>query len=471
MILVGRTLPIVRVVTMRLTILIVPVLMICPLVDAARAQGGPAPPLLTAPEGPTSPEASLFLGDNRTQSYSAFLGDTRPGAHSAFLGDGNAPAYSAFIGYLSDDAALAKGKGSDGKGTQWEEPAGFGSRAFAGVEYLFWWNKGRQLPPMVTTSPDTTPQAQAGVYGLPTTTVLFGDDPIGSGQQNGGRVTFGWWLDDCRTAAVGARTFGVERNEIGFAAASAGSPILAVPFFNDDPLVQGEDALLVAFPAVSQGSVGISTSNEIFGSEVFLRYMVDAGDTYRLDVIAGYHFTRMNDNIDLQTFIDDGVNTFDLRDVFRTSNEFHGGELGLLTEWECNRLRFSALGKISFGNMNKRVAISGTNTVTAGTSTTRPGGLFTQPTNIGQYEDNVTAWIPEANFKVTYDVTDRLSLSAGYTFIYWDRVVLAGDQIDRTVNATQLTGGNLVGNATPTFLGGDTDFWVQSIDLGATLNY
>src|SRR5882757_945505 len=46
---------------------------------------------------------------------------------------------------------------------------------WAEMEYLAWSVKGDRLPPLVTTSPAGTPQAQAGILGPPSTTVLFGD--------------------------------------------------------------------------------------------------------------------------------------------------------------------------------------------------------------------------------------------------------------------------------------------------------
>ena len=42
-------------------------------------------------------------------------------------------------------------------------------------EALLWWTRGGQTPPLLTTSPGSTPQAQAGVLGQPNTTILFGD--------------------------------------------------------------------------------------------------------------------------------------------------------------------------------------------------------------------------------------------------------------------------------------------------------
>ena len=72
---------------------------------------------------------------------------------------------------------------------------------------------------------------------------------------------------------------------------------------------------------------------------------------------------------------------------------------------------------------------------------------------------------------VGYDWRENIQLTAGYSFTYWSRICLAGDQIDRRVNTSQLNGGALVGNALPEFSFQDTDFWLQGIRLGFNWAY
>jgi hypothetical protein len=131
----------------------------------------------------------------------------------------------------------------------------------------------------------------------------------------------------------------------------------------------------------------------------------------------------------------------------------------------------SALGKIGLGNMRQVANIQGFNTVTAGGSVTTAGGLYTQPTNIGVHRQDVLTWSPEVNLRVSCRITKRISASVGYSFLYFTSVAFAGDQIDTTINGTQLNGGALVGPAQPGFTFRDTDFWVQTIDLGLAWEY
>jgi hypothetical protein len=59
---------------------------------------------------------------------------------------------------------------------------------WAELDVLAWSVKGDRLPPLVTTSPLGTPFGQAGVLGLPTTTVLFGDSSLNGAWRAGGRL-------------------------------------------------------------------------------------------------------------------------------------------------------------------------------------------------------------------------------------------------------------------------------------------
>ncbi len=46
---------------------------------------------------------------------------------------------------------------------------------WARFDALFWWTRGGNIPPLLTTSPDATPQNLAGVLGQLTTTILLGN--------------------------------------------------------------------------------------------------------------------------------------------------------------------------------------------------------------------------------------------------------------------------------------------------------
>lgn len=344
------------------------------------------------------------------------------------------------------------------------------------LEYLMWWGRGQNIPALVTTSPNGTPQAEAGVLGFANTTTLFGDQSIQQRLRSGGRITVNQSLD-CGDMITG-RFWGLENARTNFLATSNGDPILGIPFFN--PQLPGEDAQLVAFPGVTtNGTVAVQAGNQILGADAWFRRTLSRDACFQMDWLAGYQFVRMNDSLFMQSTQTDitgaalpAGTVISVADNFRTSNEFHGGTLGFVVENQCGDLQLDLLAKIALGNMHQIVNVSGATTVTQpgiGPATTA-GGLFAQGTNSGIHSRNRLAYIPELNCNLGYRLTDQLSLTMGYSFLYFSNVVVAGGQIDRTVNLSQ-NPGPIVGQVRPAPLFNSTDYWVQGLSLGMDYRY
>lgn len=350
--------------------------------------------------------------------------------------------------------------------------AGRPSRIWGGVDYLYWWNKERTVPALVTTSPAGTPQAQAGVLGQPGTSVLFGgqfDDEATSGV----RGTLGFWLDQRQTLGVFGRAFRISE-DIGFNGSSTGEPILARPFFDAD--INAENSLVAAFPGISEGGINVATTNEITGYDVMLRKMLYYGDCNRIDFVGGYQSTQVDDGVHVEhqiTSLDPNgrvpvgtqINT---RDWFDVENEFHGGTIGLMAQGYDGRLTWNLLTKIGFGNTAQTVTIRGESTTlvpNAGSATFNQG-LLALDTNSGVYEQDAFTVVPELDLSVAYSLTNRLAVSIGYSLIYWSNVAVAGDTIDSTINPTQIDG-PLIGVARPVFNGiDDGSFWAHGLTAG-----
>jgi hypothetical protein len=381
-----------------------------------------------------------------------------------------------YVGYDSKGCTGSKGCNDPGCGCSLRWP--LLSRFFGGVEYTHWYSQNRSTPALVTTSPQGTPALLARRLNPPpgfTTTVLIGDDRIGGDLQAGGRINVGFWLDDEQRRAIGVRLYGSEGESQSFAASSTGDPILARPFFDTNPLVNDDAAFLVAYPGLAVGSVNATASNDVLGGEIYGRILFDYGCNYRLDLMGGYQFNRIDDDLMVTsvTTTPQPITTT-LVDLFDVSNEFHAAELGLIGEIYHGCWTISMLGKIAVGNMRQEAAISGDFTVAGGASPgSGPGGLLAQPTNIGVFERDLVTWSPEASVLVSYALTDQLSMSVGYTFLYWTRVALAGDLLDPNLNSAQITNGNnpFAGPQDPGFAWQDNDFWIQTVDVGLSFRY
>jgi hypothetical protein len=344
------------------------------------------------------------------------------------------------------------------------------------LEYLMWWGRGQNIPPLVTTSPVGTPQAQAGLLGLPTTTTLFGDEEIQNRLRSGGRITVNHRLDG--GDIVGGRFWGLENARTDFFATSATNPILARPFFNTQ--LPGEDAVLLSFPGLTtDGSVAVHSGNELLGADLWFRRSLAQDSCFQMDWLAGYQFVRMNDSLfitDSATDIAGGVvpigTIISTSDNFRTSSEFHGGTLGLVIENQYGPWQLDLLAKIAIGSMHQTVNVSGSTTITqpALAPVTTAGGLLAQGTNSGIRSRNRFAYIPEVNLNLGYRLSDQLTFTMGYSFLYLSDVVVAGGQIDRTINLSQ-NPGPIVGPVRPAPLLSGTDYWAQGLSLGADYRF
>ncbi len=332
-----------------------------------------------------------------------------------------------------------------------------------------WWGKGRSTVPLVTSGAD-------GV--LPNAPVLFGDGSVGNRLAAGARADFGFWVDDCENLGLGVKVWGLNGDSTEFHGQSLnGSPVLARPFYN---VVQDqEDAFLVASPGLIVGSLSADTTSTILATEAYLRSAMFTGRGYNIDFVGGYHFLRFDN--DLSVFsnsmsIDPGgvvpVGTIiDVLDEFNAQNEFHGGMFGLASETRYGKWSLASVLKCSVGNMRQTIEIDGYQSVTTpnNASTITPGGILAQPTNMGTYDRDVTAWIPELTLNLGYDVRNWLRFTVGYNALWISNAAFAGDQVDRGVNPTQFGGNPLIGPARPAFTFEENDYWLHGLTIGGTV--
>jgi hypothetical protein len=204
-------------------------------------------------------------------------------------------------------------------------------------------------------------------------------------------------------------------------------------------------------------------------------------ENVRVDLVGGYQFSRIEDDLSMHSrtvqvdpagLLPVGT-SFAFDDRFDVRNDFHGIPVGLMVEFERGPWVISTLGKIGLGAMHQSVSIRGSSssTLPGNDSTTYQGGLFAQPTNSGTHTRNEFAWVPELGFSVGYQFTPYCCVTLGYSMMYWSHVALAGDQVDRAVNGSQLLGGTLSGPAQPAASIHDSGYWVHGVQVGATFRF
>jgi len=388
-------------------------------------------------------------------------------------------------------------------------------------DYLLWWTRGPRVAPLVST----------GVIGEPGTEILFGNERVNGDSRSDFRINFGWWFHCGRTVGVEFDYFTLGDTGTDFrfqSSGESGSPYYARPFYDVNPAVMGENAEDVSHPTWLAGTVDgrIEESFESAGANLRLNLLCNmpccscgcgescdegcqpsgCGDScgpqagcagaarcrglsslcdrlhracYRVDFIAGYRHYALDDSLRVNEslyyreghgFYPAGA-TFDILDSFRSHNDFHGGELGLVTQFYRNRWSLELLAKMALGNNCRVVNISGQTVFDSHQPGDEPAvfdaGILAGDTNSGRYTSNEFVVIPQFGAELGYQLTCRLRAFVGYNFIYWANVARASEQVDYTLNSTYFpNGGPVEGEPRPEFVWNDSDFWAQGMNLG-----
>lgn len=369
-------------------------------------------------------------------------------------------------------------------------------------EYLLWDMKGMNVPPLVITSTlnninpvDLHLNDNGDLGATAPVSILYGGQRINGDTQSGAKLTFGAWLDDCRTLGIEGDVFGLNSaSDSFFRNSPAGNPILARPFYN---VLSGlESSELVAFPVavngvVHQGLIDIDAKTEFNGAGA--RAIINLGcnsgcrtswwngcpqqTVGRVDLVVGYRYLRLADNLTIveRSSLNPGGD-FDIFDGFHTQNTFNGFDFGMLLAHQRGCFSVEVLSKIALGNTRSQVDIRGNTTITptGGAAQQFQGGILAQRTNIGSYQDDEFSVVPELGLTLGYQLNPCWKLTAGYTWLYWSRVARAGDQIDRNLNpdlfpeeANPPTNDHLQ----PRFHFVHEDFWVHGLRLGVEANW
>ncbi|MCS7047061.1 MAG: BBP7 family outer membrane beta-barrel protein [Gemmataceae bacterium] len=357
-------------------------------------------------------------------------------------------------------------------------------------EYLLWQLNRQSAPPLVSSDP--TGLGEASGRALPGTQVIYGDEQLqdDNGIRSGARFAFGFWFPHCCDWGLDASFFFLANRGSQF---TAGSPGVISRLFYDDTNQQ-EAYQVVSGPYtdpfgqdfVANGTTTIQNKTRLWGFDVNFRKKLCCGPRYWLDGQIGYRYLQLADTLDIYESIypDELGRPFQqtlVYDGFRTRNQFNGFQLGLEGELRIiGRWYLAGSVKVAFGVVRQVVDIQGSTTflnVDDGTGQNIPridgvGGLYALVTNIGRYERDDFAFLPEFGIKLGFDITDHLRIYAGYNALYLSSVVRAADQIDRRVNIDYIPD---VLNPrpvrgpqpmTPAVLLRRADFWAQGAQFG-----
>jgi hypothetical protein len=349
-------------------------------------------------------------------------------------------------------------------------------RVWTRLEMLLWATTGQSVSPAITASQPGTPFNFAGIIPNPSTEVLFPTDRVNNEFRGGFRLTGGIWLDDTQTTGLEGDFFFISNSKKGLTVASdfGGNQIIARPFINAQ--TGAPAAIVAAFPGVSRGVLDVRAENWAAGGGVNLITDIVDDPCNRLDLILGYRYVGVYDEVEFQqdsTTLVPGaaIARTQVLDRFNTENHFNGAVFGVGAERRFGVWFVGGRSTVAFGGVKQVVITDGRTVITPATGLPRVTfqGLYAQRSNIGTRERTWFAILPEVDLRVGVQFSESTRFYVGYSWMYLSSVVRAGEQIDVRVNPDFLPGGPAVVTG-PQLPNLDkplrNDYWMQGLSFG-----
>jgi hypothetical protein len=363
----------------------------------------------------------------------------------------------------------------------------------AEAEVVLWWLASATANNVV---------AASGVLGQPGTGVLANprDAEHSAAPQAGGRFSLGYWdVEDNPWLPGGIRDLGAEGvfffvGQHSRSISIAEQPNLELPF--SDLNHSQESGFVVAQPGVSTGSIAARAQANVWGAEanVWKNLYYDCpGTTCILDVVAGFRFLEADEqfadgasiNYDPtiaanSPFASFAGNRLQLQDSFTTHNHFYGGQIGLANKWwVIEKVCVETSFKLALGVTAEDLNIIGNQvrTFADGTTAVSTGGLFALPSNIGHHQLDRFTEVPEVRLRFLVPVQSHITLTAGFSTLYWSNLARAAQQVDREIDITQIpnfpggAGATPAGLGHPAVLYRQSDLWVLGATLGVEVKW
>jgi hypothetical protein len=313
------------------------------------------------------------------------------------------------------------------------------------ARYAMWQRDGVALPALATSSPVGTPAADQGVLGLPTTTILAGNETVSDHFRSGYVLEGGYWFDPFSGFAIGLGYFNAGRDSSGIIVTDDDPRIIARPYF--DTQTDDQNARVVNRPGEISGVLTVSAFDDFQGAGAWLQKCVwFTGDgcsstgTRRINLLGGYRYYAQDslvyifENSTALTGLEEGARDFS-EDKFAGINEFHGAEIGLEArvqrcQWWCEGLAAVAVGptrRILFVE-GRTIAIPPDPDPDDVIPVQQGGLLVSGVTNFGRYTDDEWQAIPRFRLTCGWQFREWAALKLGYNLVVWN-IVQAADAL------------------------------------------
>ena len=365
--------------------------------------------------------------------------------------------------------------------------------------FLMAWAKPASVGPLLTTGfvgvggfgGDTIP----GALGQPSTSILAGNDKVNFNLIPGFEIGGGIWLDRDNHFSLEASGFylPLAHQNSFFQSDSGGNPLLTRPIINAN--TGQEESLIVSFPGLVAGDIGITNSLTLWGAEINGRCYKCCGKYFQLQGLAGVRYLNLVETLRIDedlvplvplggsglTFLANEVdppNTISTHDSFRTANQFTGFQLGGALKFENERFFFDVHAKAAVGVNQQSADISGTSLLLGpggNILSVAPGGVLALPSNIGSHHRSAVSVLPEGGFTAGVNLCCWCRFVAGYNFLYLNNVLRPTTSVERIVNPGQVPTdqdfGATGGPGRPSFQFHEEGFWVHMFSIGVEFHY
>lgn len=350
---------------------------------------------------------------------------------------------------------------------------------------LFWHiSNAPQGIPLVTVGP-VVPNL-APVLNTPGTKVVLGGKDIEGSWHAGARYTLSI-QDNSANMESEVSYFYLHKRTRSKIISSDGSPnsaFLAIPFIN--ALTDEESSTRLALPGRFAGKADLTLKNQMEGAEFNIMPRLDWDFCNSFDVrgIVGFRYWNFKENLYFSTHSPSVIppkDTFVTKDRFKADNNFYGGQFGLEAEFFCGEyISIQARAKLALGCMCEKGKIKGsllTNDFFTGIADPAlfPAGYFALPTNEGSFNRYEFAVIPEGSVDLFIPLMSHLQLRLGYTFLYANKVLRPGKEMDRVINPTQAPAiinepiTSVAGKLKPKPQNKQSSVWVHGVNIGVEL--
>ncbi len=357
-------------------------------------------------------------------------------------------------------------------------------RVWIDGEYLYWWIKDSpETVPLIITGPLAEDQLLLGEAG---TSILMGNDEINNGARSGFKVSAGSWINSNQTIGIeGDYVFLSNRTNTQTVISNGeiGSLRLSIPFF--DVVTNSEDSGTLALPENYKAKAVLKVTNSMQDAELNGTFkLLQHCKGYNLNIFTGFLWWNFKEKLNFHTdspLLTPPNNVFYSNDMFRTHNNFYGGQIGFSGNCLWKNFSFMTRAQVALGGMVGDLKIKGkfvTNQFDDfGSVQIFPAGYFAMPTNSGSFSRTNFSIIPQVRAEIGYSIFKWLNINLGYTFLYATEVFWASNQIDRNINPSQspvLTitpSDTLEGESRPKPLFKTNSFWSQGINAGLSFKY